>query len=287
MFLNEISSYWIHDLSPFLWKFPGEWSSWGPGGIRWYGMAYLMGFITAYFLLKKYFNKGRSPYDSEQIMNLITFLVIGVLVGGRIGYLMLYQMEKFLEEPLILLRVWEGGMSSHGGFIGVMIATIWYARLSKQHIFPIADLIVSVVPPGLFFGRIANFINGELWGKKTDFTLGVLFPNAPDFALGIARHPSQLYAAVLEGLVPFLYLQFRFWKTAITRESPGQLSGEFLLLYSVCRFGNEIFREPDASLILSLSRGQFYSIFLALGGVAIIWLSKRNSKNFPFNKSIL
>ena len=178
-------------------------------------------------------------------------------------------------------------MSSHGGFIGVMIATIWYARLSKQHIFPIADLIVSVVPPGLFFGRIANFINGELWGKKTDFTLGVLFPNAPDFALGIARHPSQLYAAVLEGLVPFLYLQFRFWKTAITKESPGQLSGEFLLLYSVCRFGNEIFREPDASLILSLSRGQFYSIFLALGGVAIIWLSKRNSMNFPFNKSNL
>ena len=119
------TSYWIHDLSPFLWRFPGELANWGPGGIRWYGISYLLGFISAYFLLKLYFKHNRSPYDQEQIMNLVTFQVIGVLVGGRIGYLLLYQGEKFLNDPLTIFRVWEGGMASHGGFIGVFVATLW------------------------------------------------------------------------------------------------------------------------------------------------------------------
>lgn len=212
-------------------------------------------------------------------MNLITFQVIGVLIGGRIGYLLLYQGEKFINDPLSVIRVWEGGMASHGGFIGVFIATFWYAKKSSQNIKPIGDLIVSVVPPGLFFGRIANFINGELWGKTTKVEWGVLFPNAPDFAMGIARHPSQIYAAFLEGLVPFFYVQWRFWKSSITQEYPGQLAGEFLLLYSVSRIINEIFREPDASLLLGISRGQFYSVFLIVAGIVIIYWA-RKSQNF-------
>ena len=268
------SNYWIHDLSPFLWEFPGEFANWGPGGIRWYGISYLLGFISAYFLLALYFRQNKSPYDQEQIINLITFQVIGVLIGGRIGYLLLYQGDKFLEDPLSLVRVWEGGMASHGGFIGVFIATLWYAKKSGQSVKPIGDLIVSVVPPGLFFGRIANFINGELWGKTTEISWGVLFPKAPDFAMSVARHPSQIYAAIAEGLIPFLYVQLRFWKSSIIQKYPGHLAGEFLILYAIARIFNEIFREPDASLLMGISRGQFYSIFLILAGIIVVLWSR-------------
>ena len=269
------SSYWIHDLSPFLWRFPGELANWGPGGIRWFGISYLLGFISAYFLLKLYFKHNRSPYDQEQIMNLITFQIIGVLIGGRIGYLLLYQGEKFLSDPLTIFRVWEGGMASHGGFVGVFVATLWYAKKSSQSIKPIGDLIVSIVPPGLFFGRIANFINGELWGKVTQVEWGVIFPKAPDFALGMARHPSQIYAAISEGLIPFIYIQWRFWRSSITNKYPGQLAGEFLILYSIARIFNELFREPDATLLFGISRGQFYSIFLLIGGVFIVYWARK------------
>lgn len=269
------SSYWIHDLSPFLWRFPGELANWGPGGIRWYGISYLLGFISAYFLLKLYFKHNRSPYDQEQIMNLITFQIIGVLIGGRIGYLLLYQGEKFLSDPLTIFRVWEGGMASHGGFVGVFVATLWYAKKSSQSIKPIGDLIVSIVPPGLFFGRIANFINGELWGKVTQVEWGVIFPKAPDFALGMARHPSQIYAAISEGLIPFIYIQWRFWRSSITNKYPGQLAGEFLILYSIARIFNELFREPDATLLFGISRGQFYSIFLLIGGLFIVYWARK------------
>ena len=274
----NLSEYWIHDLSPFLWEFPGSYSNWGPGGIRWYGIAYLLGFIIAGVNLRIAWKKGRSPYDPEQVMNLMTFQILGVLIGGRIGYVLLYQTSKFWQDPLVLLRVWEGGMASHGGFVGVCIATLWYARQSKQSPYPIGDLIVSIVAPGLLFGRIANFINGELWGRTTEVSWGVLFPNAPGFALSVARHPSQIYAAILEGLLPFIYIQWRFWKSDTPSRFPGQLTGEFLLIYSAGRILNELYREPDASLIAGMSRGQFYSIFLALGGILLIYLARKRAK---------
>ncbi|MBT3666996.1 MAG: prolipoprotein diacylglyceryl transferase [Opitutae bacterium] len=273
----SLTEYWTHDLSPFLWQFPEPYDTWGPGGIRWYGIAYLLGFLTAAFLLRIAWKREKSPYDPEQVMNLMTFQILGVLMGGRIGYALLYQGSKFLDDPLIIFRVWEGGMASHGGFIGVCIATLWYARQSKQSPFPIGDLIVTIVPPGLFFGRIANFINGELWGKTTEVSWGILFPKAPDFAYGIARHPSQIYAAVLEGLIPFIYIQWRFWKTDLIIKKPGQLTGEFLILYSLSRILNEFFREPDASLIVGMSRGQFYSFFLILGGIWLILLARKRA----------
>ena len=274
----NLSDYWIHDLSPFLWEFPEPYSNWGPGGIRWYGIAYLLGFIIAGVILRIAWKKGRSPYDPEQVMNLMTFQILGVLIGGRIGYVLLYQTSKFWQDPLVLLRVWEGGMASHGGFVGVCIATLWYARQSKQSPFPIGDLIVSIVAPGLLFGRIANFINGELWGRTTEVSWGVLFPNAPGFALSVARHPSQIYAAILEGLLPFIYIQWRFWKSDTPSRFPGQLTGEFLLIYSAGRILNELYREPDASLIAGMSRGQVYSIFLALGGILLIYLARKRAK---------
>ena len=272
------SNYWVHDLDPFLWQFPDSFSHWGPGGIRWYGIAYLAGFISAFFLLKHYNRRKRSPYDGEQIMNLMTFLVLGVLLGGRIGYALLYRWNEFMEDPLILLRVWEGGMASHGGFIGVCIAILWYARYSKQSPLPIGDLIVSVVPPGLFFGRIANFINGELWGRTTEVSWGVLFPKAPGFLEGVARHPSQLYAATLEGLCTFVFVQWRFWKSDVTRRAPGRLTGEFLIAYAIARIANEFFRQPDASLVMGMSRGQFYSLFLISGGFILIRIAETRAK---------
>ena len=271
------TQHWTHYLSPFLWQFPEPYDTWGPGGIRWYGIAYLLGFLTAAALLRIAWKKNKSPYDPEQVINLMTFQILGVLIGGRMGYSLLYQGSKFLNDPLVILRVWEGGMSSHGGFIGVCIATLWYARQSKQSPFPIGDLIVSIVPPGLFFGRIANFINGELWGKTTESSWGILFPKAPDFAYGIARHPSQIYAAILEGLIPFIYIQWRFWKSDLIIKRPGQITGEFLILYSLSRILNEFFREPDASLIWGMSRGQFYSIFLAVAGFWLIILAKKRA----------
>ena len=278
MILGAATSYWVHDLSPFLWQFPDSWGNWGPGGIRWYGISYLLGFITAYALLLRAFRFGKSPYDKEQILNLMTFMVIGVLVGGRMGYILLYQTDNFIDDPLLLLRVWEGGMASHGGFIGVILAIYWYIKQSRQMFWPVADLIASVVPPGLCFGRLANFINGELWGKSSECPWAVLFPKSPGFAEGIARHPSQIYAALLEGALVFTFVQFRFWKSNICQKSPGRLGGEFLIAYALARIVGEFFREPDASLILGMSRGQFYSIFLLIGGMVVIALASKRAK---------
>ena len=274
--LELFVSPWVHNLSPFLWKFPESWGNWGPGGIRWYGLSYLAGFLTAYYLLLLAYKKQRSPYNKEQILNLMTFQILGVLLGGRIGFALLYRTEELLSDPLMIFYVWQGGMASHGGFIGVIIATFWYTRKSHQSFWPVADLIATIVPPGLFFGRLANFVNGELWGKTTEVSWGVLFPKAPDFALGIARHPSQLYAAMLEGFLVFIIVQLRFWKTNLYQRKPGQIGGEFLIIYAIARILGEFFREPDASLIMGMSRGQFYSIGLILGGIAVVyWAEKR------------
>lgn len=273
--MEILSSTWVHNLSPFLWKFPESWGEWGPGGIRWYGLSYLAGFVAAYYLLYLAYIKKRSPYDKEHILNLMTFQILGVLLGGRIGFALLYRTEELFQDPLMLFYVWQGGMASHGGFIGVILVTFWYARKSHQSFWPVADLIATIVPPGLLFGRVANFINGELWGKATTVPWGVLFPKAPDFAQGIARHPSQLYAAFLEGFLVFVFIQFRFWKSNVCQNSPGRLGGEFLIAYAIARILGEIFREPDASLIMGISRGQFYSIFLLLGGFFVIFIAEK------------
>ena len=273
--LELFVSPWVHNLSPFLWKFPESWGNWGPGGIRWYGLSYLAGFLTAYYLLLLAYKKQRSPYDKEQILNLMTFQILGVLLGGRIGFALLYRTEELLSDPLMIFYVWQGGMASHGGFIGVIIATFWYTRKSHQSFWPVADLIATIVPPGLFFGRLANFVNGELWGRTTEVSWGVLFPKAPDFALGIARHPSQIYAAILEGFLVFIIVQLRFWKTNLYQRKPGQIGGEFLIIYAIARILGEFFREPDASLIMGMSRGQFYSIGLILGGIAVVYCAEK------------
>lgn len=267
MAVPSLLAFWVHDLSPFLGP------HFGNIGIRYYGLAYLTGFVAAGWLLALYARAGRSLLAGPLIPDFIVAIVMGTLLGGRIGYFLLYQPQAVAENPLVLLRVWEGGMASHGGFVGVTLAVAWFARVRRLPFLHLGDLIASTVPIGLFFGRIANFLNGELWGKPAVVPWAVIFEHTGGGRL--PRHPSQLYEAALEGLLLLVFIQLRFWKTDLTRREPGRLGGEFLLAYAVARALGEIFREPDASLILGLSRGTFYSLFLVVAGVVLVLMPKR------------
>lgn len=278
MSLESVLAYWVHDLSPFFIRFSDNF------GLRYYGLAYLAGFVCAALLLRTYYERGLSPFGSEEQSRLMTFGIVGVLVGGRLGYVLLYQLQGFVLDPLSLFKIWEGGMSSHGGFLGVTLAVFLFIRRKPHLLLKTGDLIVSLAPLGLLFGRIANFINGELWGRVSTVPWAVVFPQSavdPNTPLAEIppRHPSQLYEAVLEGLFLFFWTQWRLRRTPALPD--GQLSGEFLVLYAVVRIFAEIFREPDRglSLILGLSRGQFYSLFIAAGGLLLLVLSwKRQTR---------
>jgi phosphatidylglycerol:prolipoprotein diacylglycerol transferase len=259
-------AYWIHDWSPFLVQFTEQF------GIRYYGLAYLSGFLAAVWLLHVYAKAGRSLLGRAQIADLMVALVLGVLVGGRLGYFFFYEWAAVKSSPGMLLRIWEGGMASHGGFIGVGVALWWFARRRRLCFFHLSDLVASTAAIGLLLGRVANFINGELWGKPTMVAWAVIFANTgggPD-----PRHPSQLYQAALEGAVLLAFIQWRFWGSRLVQLHPGRLTGEFMLGYAALRSVGEMFREPDAALILGLSRGTFYSILLVMFG---LWLIRRQT----------
>jgi phosphatidylglycerol:prolipoprotein diacylglycerol transferase len=232
-----------------------------------------LGFIGAGWLFHRYALAGRSLLPSAKIEDFMIALVLGVMLGGRLGSFLLYHPEDLWKNPLIFFRVWEGGMASHGGFVGVTIACIIFARLQKIPFFHLADLIASASSLGLLLGRIANFINGELWGKVATVPWAVIFPQSPE--PHEPRHPSQLYEAGLEGALLLAYMQWRFWRSDIVRVQPGRLCGEFLIGYAIVRAIGERFREPDADLIGGLSRGTFYSIFLLIAGIVLIVSPKR------------
>ncbi len=264
------TQYWVHDLSPFLIEF------WDGFGIRYYGLAYVLGFVAGIWLLNQFYKYGKSPLNPKQQETLTIGIIFGVILGGRLGFVFLYDLGEFVSRPWMVFEFWKGGMASHGGFIGVMIAIWWCARKFNLSFLRLGDLICPLIPPGLLFGRIANFINGELWGTKTDVSWAVIFPDsAPPgtpVELIAPRHPSQLYEAALEGAILLAYTQWRFWKTDAVRY-PGRMGGEFLFLYAIARIVCEFFREPDAGLILGMSRGMFYSIFLAVAGIGLILYS--------------
>ena len=271
-------AFWVHDLNPFLVKFSDNF------GIRYYGLAYLAGFFAAAGLLVLYHRRGRSPFGFNTITDLITVIVFGVLLGGRLGYFLLYQIDTLRADPLGIFRVWEGGMASHGGFVGVLLAMWWWSRRHQVPLLQVSDLIVTTAPAGLFFGRIANFINGELVGRITTVPWAVIFPhNEIDRGISppFARHPSQLYEAALEGVLLLAFMQWRFWRSAAAREHPGRLSGEFLIAYAVLRVIGEQFREPDAPPFFGLSRGIFYSLFMIIAGVFLIGHARRGPKQTP------
>lgn len=274
MELFRTLAYHVHQPRPFLIQFSENF------GIRYYGLAYILGFLVGAWLLKRYHKKGLSPYDSERQTDLFIALIIGVVAGGRVGYFIFYTPELILSEPWKVFFVWEGGMASHGGFIGVALATLYIARKHSQSFWLTADLVCSLAPAGLLFGRIANYLNGELWGKVTDVSWAVLFSTAPDRGT-LPRHPSQLYEAALEGLFMLLYSQYRIWKTPTLKKHPGSLVGEFLLVYSVLRVVGEQFREPDAALTLGLSRGTALSILMGLAGLVMIIAARKRKPISP------
>ncbi|MDR1596026.1 MAG: prolipoprotein diacylglyceryl transferase [Puniceicoccales bacterium] len=270
------TNYYVHNIDSFALKFP----TWFPiDGVRWYGISYLFSFIFTIFALNFYTRRKKSPLSTDQNLSFLNHTICGVLIGGRVGYVVLYSLESFLKNPLEIFAIWRGGMASHGGFIGVIVAMAMFCKKNNVPIFSLADICSTIAPFGFFIGRIANFINGELYGKITTVKWAVIFPksahNAVDISLIPPRHPSQLYEAFLEGLILFLYAQMRFWTKR--NDKPGCLSGEFLILYAAFRIFAECFREPDAPLILSMTRGQFYSIFfLILGATLVTFPIKRN-----------
>jgi phosphatidylglycerol:prolipoprotein diacylglycerol transferase len=206
-------------------------------------------------------------------------IIGGVLIGGRLGYVLLYAPMMLIRHPLELFCIWHGGMSSHGGFAGVTLSLLLFAKRQRIAFSSLADVAASVAPLGIFLGRIANFINGEVYGRVTSAPWGIIFPRSVPAGYGefvLPRHPSQLYEALLEGVLLFCYCQLRFWKGKFR---PGQLAGEFLIFYSIVRIFCEFFREPDAPTILSLSAGQFYSLFLLALGLGYYLLTRKMTAN--------
>ncbi|MEY4480870.1 MAG: hypothetical protein RIQ84_32 [Pseudomonadota bacterium] len=242
----------------------------GPLAIHWYGLMYLLAF--AQFLLLgrlrlKQAGVAQQDWTYKALEDLLFAGVVGVILGGRLGYIIFYMPGHYLAHPLDVLKVWEGGMSFHGGFIGVLAAMLWWGSRNKKTFFEVTDFIAPLVPFGLAFGRLGNFINGELWGRPTDLAWAMIFPQAGDM---VARHPSQLYQLLGEGLC----LGFVLWWYASKPRALGQISGVFLLGYGFFRFLAEFAREPDSFLgllSLGLSMGQWLSIPMLLAGVYLIF----------------
>ena len=265
----------------------------GPLKIHWYGLMYLLAFVSAWWLGRQRIRAGRLPgTDMNGFSDLLFYGMLGVVLGGRIGYILFYSFGAFLDNPLMILRVWEGGMSFHGGLLGVMIAALWWPRKQQLHFFDTMDFVAPLIPLGLGFGRIGNFIGAELWGKYTQAGWGVIFPTDPAFkdwtseqlqsqyvagALDqFARHPSQLYQAFLEGVLMFAIL---WWFSSKPRPRYA-VSGMFALLYGVFRFLVEFVRVPDEGIgYLAfgwLTMGQVLSLPLIALGLFLFWLSRRS-----------
>lgn len=238
----------------------------GPLSIHWYGLMYLAGFFAGLLLARYRAARPGSGWKPDEIMDLVFYIAMGTILGGRLGYVLFYNLPFYLENPLGVFAIWDGGMSFHGGLLGVMAAIWAYGRKTDRRFFQVADFLAPLVPPALLFGRIGNFINQELWGRVTDLPWGVLFHTAPQGP----RHPSQLYEAGLEGVLLFVIL---WWYSAHPR-SLGRVSGLFLLGYGIARFVVEFVREPDAHLgpILFgwVSMGQLLSIPMILFGLYLL-----------------
>ena len=241
----------------------------GPLAVRWYGMMYLLGFFGGYFMMGHIARLRKYPIDKEGISDLLFYAVLGVVAGGRIGYTLFYNTRYYLSHPLEIFYIWEGGMSFHGGLLGVLLVLVVFSCRRKIALLTLGDLAVAAVPIGLGFGRIGNFINGELWGRPTDLPWGMVFPVAGP----LPRHPSQLYEAGLEGVVLLLIIYFlhRFYPRT------GIPTFTFLLGYGCFRFLVEFVRQPDAQLGFlwgGATMGQLLSlpmILIGMGGILVIW----------------
>jgi phosphatidylglycerol:prolipoprotein diacylglycerol transferase len=301
--MDSQHQYWVHDLSPFLLQISDNF------GIRWYGLAYVAGMVLGGLLIRRWAKQGRAPLlagdsakkgpgSAGEVQDFILVTGLAMIIGGRVGYCLFYEFDELLKNPLYLFRVDEGGMSSHGGIIGIFFGVLFFALRRRRSLFVLADLICAAAPIGVIFGRIANFINGELWGRhiQSHVPWAVIFPtelNPPgdiatetarrawqqaNWFLAEPRHPSQLYAAFLEGLVPFLITL----PIHARHRNPGLTMGLILVLYCCGRFVDEFFRQPDAGQAIFfgwMSKGQLLTIPLFIIGACIaIWAARKPAR---------
>jgi phosphatidylglycerol---prolipoprotein diacylglyceryl transferase len=243
----------------------------GPVQLRWYGTMYLLGFLAAYWFLKRFTAKRSGSFEGERILDFLAYAALGIVVGGRLGYVLLYNIGYYIQHPLEVFALWHGGLSFHGGFIGVALTGWWFARRNGLSLYEIADAVVIPLPIGLGLGRIGNFINGELFGRPTEVPWCMVFPQGGP----ACRHPSQLYEALLEGVVLFLCM----WGLGRTPRPTGVMLWSFVALYGTCRFLVEFTRMPDPQLGLllgPLTMGQLLSAPMAILGGCMVWRKSGN-----------
>ena len=251
--------------------------------IRWYSLAYIGGIVIGWLYAIKIIKlTSENKYNfiqikTEQFDNLIVYIILGIILGGRLGYILFYNFEYFIQNFIEIFKIWEGGMSFHGGLLGVVVATFIFSKIYNINFFKCADIISSVAPIGIFFGRIANFINGELYGKYSNLPWSIIFPDGEN----ISRHPSQIYEALLEGLILFLLLNYLALKKEFLFKT-GYISSFFLIFYSIFRLFSEIFREPDKHIGLYFnyfSMGSLLSLITLFIGLFIIYSIKKDEQN--------
>ncbi|MBB4955284.1 phosphatidylglycerol:prolipoprotein diacylglycerol transferase [Agrobacterium vitis] len=258
----------------------------GPVAIRWYGLAYVTGILIGWWLARRMINTARlwpghhSPITEKHLDDFLVWAALGIVLGGRIGYILFYDLDPVLANPMVALEIWRGGMSFHGGLAGATLAMIIFARRNGLPVWMLFDVVASVAPIGLFFGRIANFINGELWGRASDVAWAMQFPTGGPFT----RHPSQLYEAALEGIALLVVVQVLGRKTSALKHS-GTISGIFICGYSLARTFVEFFREPDAQLgYLAggwLTMGMVLSMPMFALGLWAIWRAQTATSPKP------
>ena len=249
--------------------------------LRWYSLAYLAGIFVGYWYLLKLTRQPGSPMARRHADDMVFYAALGIILGGRIGYVLFYNLGYYLQNPVDILKLWDGGMSFHGGVIGTTLGILYLSWKEKLPWLRIHDYVACCVPFGLFFGRLANFVNHELWGAPTNVPWAVRFPEiiAGLTALGPPRHPTQIYEALLEGVVLFAILWWMFWKTQ-ARYQPGKLVGAFIFFYGLFRFAIEFGREPDAQLVefaqvTGLHMGQWLSLPMIVGGAWLMATAKK------------
>ena len=245
----------------------------GPFALRWYALAYILGIVLGWWLARRMAALAPQAATAEQVDDFVTWVTLGIILGGRLGYVLFYRPGYYVTAPWEALYLWHGGMSFRGGMLGVVVALLWFCHRQRLDPFLLGDRAVTVVPIGLFLGRLANFANGELWGRVTDVPWGIVFPTGgPE-----PRHPSQLYQAFLEGICLFVLLQALVRVPAI-RARPGMLSGIFLIGYGVARIIGELFRQPDAHLgflIGGVTMGQLLSLPMLVAGAWLVLRARR------------
>ena len=240
---------------------------------RWYSLSYIFGILAGWVLAKRIFIKDDNL--KEKFDDYITYIILGIIIGGRLGYVIFYNLDYYLENIFEIFKIWNGGMSFHGGLLGVIVMSVWFAKKHNHNSYIYLDIVSSVAPIGIFFGRIANFINSELYGKETEFSWSVKFIKVDD----LNRHPSQIYEAIFEGLVLFIVLNYLYKKLS---PQSGLISALFLIFYSIFRFVIEFSREPDAQLgfvMMNFTMGQLISVFTLLAGIYLYYLTYGKSNS--------